>query len=148
MAHRPGVSDILKMLRTGQPAGWPGENDAADWHASMRTPAFAEAFTAAMHCRGRVLAPALAAAVDCSTARRLLDVGGGSGGYSLALLDDDKARPLWAAEYSVLLATVTQIRLYSAAEIAGWLTDLDFEIIARPATALGRSVLTAARYRR
>lgn len=74
--------------------------------------------------------------------------GGGSDDYSLALLDDDKARPLWAAEYSVLLATVTQIRLYSAAEIAGWLTDLDFEIIARPATALGRSALTAARYRR
>jgi predicted O-methyltransferase YrrM len=238
MADKPGVADFLTVLRTGKPANWPGADGEADWHASMRTPAFAEAFTAAMDCRGRVLAPALAAAVDCRMARRLLDVGGGSGVYSLALverfpeltatvlettpvdeiarrtadaaglearvavvaadlfacrwpenhdvhlfsnvlhdwdeaecrkllalsaaalpadgrmlihdmlLDDDKAGPLWAAEYSVLLATVTQGRLYSAAEIAGWLTDLDFEIVTRSATALGRSVLTATRCRR
>ena len=60
------------------------------------------------------------------------------------LLDDDKSGPLWAAEYSVLLSTITQGRLYSAAEIAGWLADLDFGIIARASTALGRSVLVAA----
>jgi cyclopropane fatty-acyl-phospholipid synthase-like methyltransferase len=188
-----------------------------------------------MDCRGRVLAPALAAAVDCGTARRLLDIGGGSGVYAIALaerfgtlaatlleavpidaiarrtiraaglegriavvaadmfktpwpgehdvhlfsnvlhdwdegdcrillamsaaalatdgcilihdmlLDDDKAGPLWAAEYSVLLSTITQGRLYSAAEIGGWLTDLGFEIIEHAPTALGRSVLTARR---
>jgi cyclopropane fatty-acyl-phospholipid synthase-like methyltransferase len=199
----------------------------------MRTEAFAEAFTAAMDCRGRVLAPALAAFVDCGKARRLLDVGGGSGVYSVALaerfpalaatvleaapvdaiarrtiraaglegritvvdadmftdawptghdvhlfsnvlhdwdegdcqkllamsaaalpadghllihdmlLDDDKAGPLWAAEYSVLLSTITQGRLYSAAEIGGWLAGLGFEIIAHAPTALGRGVLTA-----
>jgi predicted O-methyltransferase YrrM len=235
MADKPGVADFLQVLRTGRPANWPGAEGEADWHASMRTEAFAEAFTAAMDCRGRVLAPALANAVDGGAARRLLDVGGGSGVYSIAmaerfptlaatvleaapvdaiarrtiraaglegrvavvaadmfttpwpaghdlhlfsnvlhdwdeadcrrllamsvaalpaggrllihdmLLDDDKAGPLWAAEYSVLLSTVTQGRLYSTAEIAGWLAELGFEIVARAATALGRSVLTGSR---
>ncbi len=233
MSDKPGVADFLKVLRTGRPANWPGAEGEADWHASMRTEAFAEAFTAAMDCRGRVLAPALAASVDCGKARRLLDVGGGSGVYSFALaerfpalaatvleaapvdaiarrtiraaglegritvvdadmftdawptghdvhlfsnvlhdwdegdcqkllamsaaalpadghllihdmlLDDDKAGPLWAAEYSVLLSTITQGRLYSAAEIGGWLAGLGFEIIAHAPTALGRGVLTA-----
>jgi len=237
MADKPGVADFLRVLRTGRPANWPGAAGEADWHAAMRTESFAEAFTAAMDCRGRVLAPALAAAVDCDAARRLLDVGGGSGVYSIAiaerfpslaatvleaapvdaiarrtiraaglagrvavveadmftaswpaehdvhlfsnvlhdwdeadcrrllavsagalpavgrmlvhdmLLDDDKAGPLWAAEYSVLLSTVTQGRLYTAAEIGGWLAELGFEIVARAPTALGRGVLTAARRR-
>lgn len=235
MGDKPGVADFLKVLQTGRPANWPGEEGEADWHASMRNEAFAEAFTAAMDCRGRVLAPALAAAVDCVTARRLLDVGGGSGVYSIALverypdlaatvleappvdgiarrnvhaaglearvavaasdmfteawpkghdlhlfsnvlhdwneadcrkllatsaaalpadgrivvhdmlLDDDKSGPLWAAEYSVLLSTITQGRLYSAAEIGTWLADLGFQVVARAPTALGRSVLTAVR---
>jgi hypothetical protein len=61
------------------------------------------------------------------------------------LLDDDKSGPLWAAEYSVLLTTVTQGRLYSATEIGDWLAELGLEIVARAATALGRSLLIARR---
>jgi hypothetical protein len=64
MAGRPGVDDWLKVLRTDRPANWPGAQGEADWHAAMRTTAFAESFTAAMDCRGRVLAPAVAAAID------------------------------------------------------------------------------------
>ena len=235
MADRPGVADFLKVLRTGRPAHWPGDDTAGDWHAAMHDPTFAEAFTAAMDCRGRVLAPALAAAVGPVAPRRVLDVGGGSAVYARGLaerfpeltatvleaapvdalarraitaagldarievvtadmfgdawprdhdyhlfsnvfhdwdeaecrrlvaksvaalpgggrilihdmlLDDDKSGPPWAAEYSVLLATITQGRLYSAAEIGGWLADHGFAIVARAPTALGRSVLTAAR---
>jgi hypothetical protein len=87
MADKPGVADFIQVLRTGRPANWPGAEGEADWHASMRTEAFAEAFTAAMDCRGRVLAPALATAVDGGAARRLLDVGGGSGVYSIAMAE-------------------------------------------------------------
>jgi predicted O-methyltransferase YrrM len=239
IADKPGVADFLTVLRTDRPANWPGEEGEADWHAAMRTEAFAESFTAAMDCRGRVLGPGLAAALAGSQPgnppRRLLDIGGGSGVYAIAvtsafpetratvleaspvdgiarrtisaaglgrridvvtadmftdpwpadhdthlfsnvlhdwnesdcrrllgksvaalpdgghllihdmLLDDDKSGPLWAAEYSVLLTTVTQGRLYSAAEIGGWLADLGLRIMDRAPTALGRSVLMASR---
>jgi 3-hydroxy-5-methyl-1-naphthoate 3-O-methyltransferase len=239
IADKPGVADFLAVLRTDRPANWPGEEGEADWHAAMRTEAFAESFTAAMDCRGRVLGPGLVAALagsqPGSQPHRLLDVGGGSGVYSIAvarafsetratvleaspvdriarrtisaagldgridvvtadmftdswpadhdthlfsnvlhdwneadccrllaksvaalphggrllihdmLLDDDKSGPLWAAEYSVLLTTVTQGRLYSAAEIGSWLADLGMRIVARAPTALDRSVLIASR---
>ena len=196
MADKPGVGDFLKVLRTGRPAHWPGGEAPGDWHASMHDTAFAESFTAAMDCRGRVLAPALAAAPVDRIARRAIATAGldarievvavdmftaawpadhdchlfsnvlhdwdeaecrtllakstaalPAGGRILIhdmLLDDDKSGPLWAAEYSVLLSTITQGRLYSAAEIGGWLADLGFTIIARAPTALGRSVLTAS----
>ena len=235
IAEKPGVADFLTVLRTDRPANWPGEEGEADWHAAMRTESFAESFTAAMDCRGRVLGSGLAAALTGTAPRRLLDVGGGSGAYAIAdarafpaaratvleaspvdaiarrivaaaglggridvvtadmfadpwpadhdthlfsnvlhdwneadcrrllaksvaalpdggrllihdmLLDDDMSGPLWAAEYSVLLTTVTQGRLYSAAEIANWLADLGLRIVARAPTALGRSVLIASR---
>lgn len=235
MADKPGVVDWMKVLRTGRPANWPGEAGEADWHAAMRTEAFADAFTAAMDCRGRVLAPALANAVDLRGARRLLDLGGGSGIYSIAcveanpalratvfestpvdriarrsidragcgaridvmtgdmfvdawptdhdahlfsnvlhdwdeadcrrllgmsaaslpvggrlvvhdmFLDDDKAGPLWAAEYSVLLASVTRGRLYSRLEVTGWACDHGYTMVGRADTALGRGVLEFVR---
>jgi len=239
IADKPGVADFLAVLRTDRPANWPGEEGEADWHAAMRTEAFAESFTAAMDCRGRVLGPGLTAALadsqPGSQPRKLLDVGGGSGAYAIAvaqacpqaratvleaapvdgiarrtifaagldsridvvtadmftdpwpsdhdthlfsnvlhdwneadcrrllersvaalpdggrvlvhdmLLDDDKSGPLWAAEYSVLLTTVTQGRLYSAKEIGGWLAELGLHIVAGAPTALGRSVLIASR---
>ena len=235
MAERPGVADFLRVLRTGRPANWPGEEGEADWHAAMRTEAFAESFTAAMDCRGRAVAPALAGAVDLGATRRLLDVGGGSGVYATAcaetwpaleavvleappvdaiarrvtarstaaariavvaadmfadpwpadcdvhlfsnvlhdwdepdcrrllaasaralprggrilvhdmFLDDDKAGPAWAAEYSVLLSTVTQGRLYARAEVAGFAADVGFSPVRHAQTALGRGVLELAR---
>ena len=235
MAGRPGVDDWLKVLRTDRPANWPGAQGEADWHAAMRTTAFAESFTAAMDCRGRVLAPAVAAAIDLGASRRLLDVGGGSGVYAIACLEaapalratvleadpvadiarrtvaraghadrievtsadmfaddwpqghdlhlfanvlhdwdepdcrrllatsaarlpsggrivvadmflaDAKDGPLWAAEYSVLLASVTQGRLYTPAEIAGWIADLGLAIVRHAPLPLGRGLLEIAR---
>lgn len=235
MAGRSGVDDWLRVLSTDRPANWPGEQGEADWHAAMRTTKFAEAFTAAMDSRGRVLAPAVAAALDLRSARRLLDVGGGSGVYAIAcveaapalratvleaepvadiarrtvaragladrievtsgdmfeagwpeghdmqllanvlhdwdepdcrrllaraaahlpaggrivvvdmFLDDDKDGPLWAAEYSVLLASVTRGRLYSVAEIAGWAADLGLVLAGRSPLPLGRGLLAFGR---
>lgn len=237
MADRPGVTDYLRVLRTGRPAGWPGEAEEADWHAAMRTEAFATSFTAAMDCRGRVLAPPLAEvlAAIVPSPSAILDVGGGSGVYAIAameqlpgaratvfesapvdriaretighaglsdridvapgdmfaspwptdhdlhlfsnvlhdwdeadcrrllarsaaalppggriaihdmFIDDSLAGPAWAAEYSVLLATVTQGRLYARCEVGRWLADVGFAIERTAPTALGRSVVIAGR---
>lgn len=235
MAGRTGVGDWLKVLRTGRPASWPGVEGEADWHAAMRTEEFAESFTAAMDCRGRVLAAPLAAACGLADARRLLDVGGGSGVYAIAaveahgqlratvverapvdaiarravaaagivdrvdvvvadmftdawpadhdvhlfsnvfhdwdepdcrrllekslaslppggrivvldmFLHDAKDGPLWAAEYSVLLAGVTNGRLYSPREIAGWAADLGLVASDPVSLPLGRGSLVLSR---
>lgn len=236
MVGRPGVDDWLKVLRTGKPASWPGVEGEADWHAAMTTQAFAESFTAAMDCRGRVLAGPLAAAAAFVDAGRLLDVGGGSGVYSIAAVEahpdlratvlehepvagiarravatagrgdrvsvvaadmfsdawpaghdvhlfsnvlhdwdepecrrlleksaeslpaggrivihdmflaDGKDGPLWAAEYSVLLAGVTNGRLYAAREIAAWGRELGFGTSSPESLPLGRGFLVLSRH--
>jgi len=84
LKDRPVAQDFLRVLRTGQPAHWGSQRDALDWHAGMETESFARTFTAAMDCRGRYLAQALAARVDLTGKRRILDIGGGSGIYACA----------------------------------------------------------------
>lgn len=82
---RPIARDFLEVLRTGKPAGWSGDKAAFDWHKAMEEEDFARRFTAAMDCRGRFLAQALATRLDLSGRRRLLDIGAGSGIYACAL---------------------------------------------------------------
>ena len=65
-------------------AGGSVRRDAGD------DPAATEAFIAAMHTRARHSADALAAQLDMSGVRRVLDVGGGSGVFSMAFC---RARP-------------------------------------------------------
>jgi SAM-dependent methyltransferase len=67
-------SALTECVRTGRPAerGARDERDLA-------------AFIAAMHANSTQRAPALIAALDLSGVRRVLDVGGGSGGYAIAL---------------------------------------------------------------
>ncbi len=50
-----------------------------------------DAFIGAMHVIASRAAPAVAAAADPGGARRLLDIGGGSGAYTLAFLDAQRA---------------------------------------------------------
>ena len=235
MADRQGVHDFLKVLRTGKPANWPGKEGEANWHAAMKTESFSESFTAAMDCRGRVLGPALSRAVNLASSKRLLDIAGGSGVYSVALveanpalnavvfeaspidaiarrtissaslctridvvsgdmftdpwpadcdthlfsnvlhdwdlvdvdrllirsaeslpshgrilvhdmfLNPDKCGPLAAAEYSALLMSVTQGRIYSTSEIGSRLERLGFTVMPLIPTALHRGVLVATR---
>lgn len=54
--------------------------------AESRSDEDIEAFIGAMHVVGRAAADTVAAAVDLSPFRRLLDVGGGSGTYTMAFL--------------------------------------------------------------
>lgn len=77
--------DFAKVLRTGKPARWGSFDDHAAWARAMEDPSFARSFTAAMDCRGRILAPALARVLDLAGARQVLDVAGGSGVYACAL---------------------------------------------------------------
>ncbi len=51
-----------------------------------RDPPWARRFTLAMHSAAVPFAPYLAKAIDLSRCKRLIDVGGGSGAYTLALL--------------------------------------------------------------
>jgi predicted O-methyltransferase YrrM len=84
----PIVKGFLEVLRSGKPANWQAKADGKDWHASMQSEDFARSFTDLMNCRGLVLGQALAAALAPSLPSRahLLDVAGGSGIYSAALV--------------------------------------------------------------
>lgn len=84
LQKRPQTQEFVQVLKTGKPANW-GSNHSASWAKAMESDAFADEFTAAMDCRGVLLAPALAKKVDLSNHHSLLDVAGGSGIYACAL---------------------------------------------------------------
>ncbi|WP_413810641.1 methyltransferase [Streptomyces sp. OE57] len=87
LAERPGCAELLRVLRTGEPASWASAAADADWESRLADPAFAAGVTAAMDARGRFLGPALAEALADVPMRQVLDVGGGSGIYAGALAD-------------------------------------------------------------
>ena len=84
LRKRPQTQEFVQVLQTGKPAHW-GSNHTDSWAKAMESPAFADEFTAAMDCRGVLLAPAMARKVDLSGHRSVLDVAGGSGIYACAL---------------------------------------------------------------
>lgn len=85
MKDRPQTLDMLKVLRTGKPANW-GSYDPQAWAQAMEREDFAGPFTAAMDCRGVLLGPAMARKLDLSENKALLDIAGGSGIYSCAIV--------------------------------------------------------------
>ena len=87
LRDRPGVQELLAVLRTGEPAAWASAAGGEDWVDRLDDPEFAEQITAAMDARGRVLAPALAAVLADVPMHSVLDIAGGSGVYACALLD-------------------------------------------------------------
>jgi predicted O-methyltransferase YrrM len=95
---RPIARDYIQVLKSGKPAGWSGDQASNDWHVAMEDESFARKFTAAMDCRGRLLAAALTQACPVPPQARLLDIGGGSGIYACA----------FAARYADLRATVLE----------------------------------------
>jgi predicted O-methyltransferase YrrM len=84
LRDRPQTLEMVKVLRSGQTAGW-GSYDPEEWARAMERPDFAAQFTAAMDCRGVHFGAALAKSVDLSEATSLLDIGGGSGIYACCL---------------------------------------------------------------
>jgi hypothetical protein len=100
LRQRPGVIDLLEVMRTGKPVLWSSQGTTAqeNWHTAMEDEGFAERFTAVMDCRGALLGPAAARAVDLTGVTRLLDIAGGSGIYACA----------FAAHHPDLTATVLE----------------------------------------
>jgi predicted O-methyltransferase YrrM len=84
--QRPVCLDMLGVLRTGRPTNWASLKDQKEWAKAMETEPFATQFTAAMDCRGALLGPALAKNLDLASQRHLLDIAGGSGVYSCAIV--------------------------------------------------------------
>ena len=84
--ERPVCRDLVTVLRTGKPANWASLKNEKEWSKAMETDAFANQFTSAMDCRGVCLGPAMAARLDCSNHRHLLDIAGGSGIYACAIV--------------------------------------------------------------
>ena len=85
LSDRPIALDLIEVLGTDRPANYASRKHEVDWHKAMETEAFAEEFTAAMDCRGRLCAQALARHIDLGNRRRLLDIAGGSGIYACSL---------------------------------------------------------------
>lgn len=89
LRDRPVVGDFVRVLESGRPAHWSGLDEAGgDWHGSMLREDFARTFTEAMDCRGVYLGKKLADTLSdhLEGARRVLDIGGGSGVYACALI--------------------------------------------------------------
>ena len=91
-AESPGVLQMVERLRTNRPTG-SGDDDAGTafiyrngQRSAMEQSAAARHFTLSLAGRAKNVAPLLAQQVDLNGTHRLLDLGGGTGIYSLGLL--------------------------------------------------------------
>jgi predicted O-methyltransferase YrrM len=89
-ANNPGVLDMVERLRTSRPAGAKTGGAAFIYRdgmeSAMETEASARRLTLALAGRAKNVAPVLAQKLDVGGAKKILDVGGGTGIYSIALL--------------------------------------------------------------
>jgi predicted O-methyltransferase YrrM len=94
-ADAPGTLGMVERLRTNRPAGYRPEETSAFIYKKgeesvMEEEASARRLTLGLAGRARNVAPVLAAQLPLTGAKRLLDVGGGTGIYSVELM---KANP-------------------------------------------------------
>lgn len=91
-AESPGVREMAERLRTNRPATNRKEDEGAAYifreglESAMDREESARRLTLALAGRAKNVAPYLAGKVDLGNAQKVLDVGGGSGIYSIALL--------------------------------------------------------------
>jgi SAM-dependent methyltransferase len=91
-ADSPGVVEMVERLRTNRPAGAGADESGAAFifkegiESAMEFEESARSLTLALAGRARNVAPALAERCPLDDARVLLDVGGGTGIYSIAWL--------------------------------------------------------------
>lgn len=90
-ANSPGVLEMVERLRTNRPAGSTETEGAAfifreGIESAMEQEATARHFTLALCGRAKNVAPVLGEKISMDNAKTLLDVGGGTGIYSIAFL--------------------------------------------------------------
>lgn len=91
-AAAPSVLGMVERLRTNRPAGLSGDEAGAAFiyrdgmKSAMEETALAEHFTLALSGRAKNVAPVLAAKIPLNDAKKLLDIGGGTGIYSIAFV--------------------------------------------------------------
>ena len=91
-AESPGVLEMVERLRSNRPAHAAADEGGAAFiyrdgiDSAMEQEASARRLTLALAGRAKNVAPHVARVVDLSRAQLLLDVGGGTGLYSIALL--------------------------------------------------------------
>ncbi|QDU31545.1 Demethylspheroidene O-methyltransferase [Anatilimnocola aggregata] len=94
-AASPGVNEMVARLRTNRPANAAADDGGAAFiyreglESAMEREASARHLTLALAGRAHNVAPHLARVLDLSKARCVLDVGGGTGLYSIALLQQN-----------------------------------------------------------
>jgi len=94
-AQSPGVTGLVELLRSNQPIGSDGSGQGTAYiyrngmESAMEAEQSARHLTLALAGRAKNVAPALAQAVTLENHRRLLDLGGGTGIYSYALLQQN-----------------------------------------------------------
>lgn len=89
-AQSPGVLEMLERLKTNKPAGAAKEGTAFIFRegidSAMEQESSARRLTLSLAGRAKNVAPHLAAKIPLHGTKHLLDVGGGTGIYSIALL--------------------------------------------------------------
>lgn len=91
-ATSPGVVEMVERLRSNRPAGLSGDEAGAAFiyrdgmKSAMEQTQLAEHFTLALSGRAKNVAPVLAEKIPLDGAKTLLDVGGGTGIYSIGFL--------------------------------------------------------------
>jgi hypothetical protein len=92
VAESSGVKEMVERLNTNKPAGEKDDKKGAAFiyregiESAMEKEASARHLTMALAGRAKNCAPALARGVPLGDAKRLLDIGGGTGIYSIACL--------------------------------------------------------------
>lgn len=95
MAQSPGVLSLVERLRSNRPAGADDSSTGAAFiyregiASAMESAESARHFTLALAGRARNVAPVMARQYPLENARQLLDVGGGTGLYSVAFLQQN-----------------------------------------------------------
>ncbi|MCA9036339.1 MAG: methyltransferase domain-containing protein [Planctomycetaceae bacterium] len=111
-ATSPGVLEIVERLRTNRPAGLDGGGAAFIYRDGMKSAMeqrnLAEHFTLALSGRAKNVAPVLADRISMQGAKTLLDVGAGTGIYSIAFLRANPSLTAIALDRPEVLKTALQ----------------------------------------